>query len=281
MENIINERIKKYQQEKGVNYQNAFREVVQEVTLYALSTTNFFNIASFCGGTSLRIAYNLPRASEDLDFTSIKPINNFSFEDYFPAIYKVFRQLGIDIKLSEKKTIGSVKSAFLKSDTMINELYIENPNPTGLFPTLKIKLEIDTNPPTGASYEYKSSLFPFPHRYLIQDLPSLFSGKIHALLCRNWSKGRDYYDYLFYLRKDADINIKLLESAIKQTNSYEIKNGLDYSILEKLLIDKFNNTDYEAAKKDCIPFVNNMGELSFWNKDLFVDVTKQYFATKK
>lgn len=275
MENIVSERIKKYQQEKGLNYLNASREVVQEITLYALSTTDFFDIACFCGGTALRIAYGLSRASEDLDFSATKPLDNFSFKNYFPSIEKIFSQLGIEVNLSEKKTIGSVKSAFLKNNTLINELYVESE--LGTFPSLKIKLEIDTNPPEGATYEYKTSLFPFPHRYLIQTISSLFSGKLHAILCRNWTKGRDFYDYLFYLSKDADINYGLLENALRQTGDYNLDNKLDFSILEGMLIKKIQSINFDEAKSDCIRFINNANELSFWSVDLFTDVTKQYF----
>lgn len=279
MENIVSERIKKYQQEKGLNYLNASREVVQEITLYALSTTDFFDIACFCGGTALRIAYGLSRASEDLDFSATKPLDNFSFEKYFPSIGKIFSQLGIEVNLSEKKTIGSVKSAFLKNNTLINELYVENK--LGSFPSLKIKLEIDTNPPEGATYEYKTSLFPFPHRYLIQTISSLFSGKLHAILCRNWTKGRDFYDYLFYLSKDADINYGLLENALRQTGDYNLDNKLDLFNLEGMLIKKIQSINFDEAKSDCIRFINNADELSFWSVDLFTDVTKQYFKNHK
>ena len=275
MENIVSERIKKYQQEKGLNYLNASREVVQEITLYALSTTDFFDIACFCGGTALRIAYGLSRASEDLDFSITKPLDNFSFKKYFPSIEKVFSQLGIEVNLSEKKTIGSVKSAFLKNNTLINELYVQSEH--GSFPSLKIKLEIDTNPPEGATYEYKTSLFPFPHRYLIQTISSLFSGKLHAILCRNWTKGRDFYDYLFYLSKDADINYGLLENALRQTGDYNLDSKLDIFTLESMLIKKIQSINFDEAKSDCIRFINNADELSFWSVDLFTDVTKQYF----
>ena len=275
MENIITERIKKYQLEKGTNYLNASREVIQEVTLYALSTTDFFDLAAFCGGTSLRIAYGLSRASEDLDFSSIRPLESFSFEKYFPAISKVFSQLGLEVSLSEKKKIGSVKSAFIKNDTLVNELHIDNLNRN--LPSIKIKLEIDTNPPIGAEYEYKSSLFPFPHRYLIYTLPSLFAGKLHAILCRNWEKGRDYYDYLFYLSKETNINMPLLENALKQTGDYNSDAEFNYHTLEEMLINKFNKTDFEIAKTDCVRFINNPNELSFWNKELFIDLTADYF----
>lgn len=278
MESFITERIALYQQNKKLSHINAFREVMQEITLYALSNAGFFTIASFCGGTSLRIAYQLPRASEDLDFSALKPLEDFSFEKYFPSITNVFSKLGIDVKVSEKKSFGAVKSAFIKSDTLVRELYIESINPIGPVASLKIKMEIDTNPPLGANYEYKSSLFPFPHSYLIQDLPSLFAGKIHALLCRGWEKGRDYYDYLFYLKNDTGINLIYLENAIKQNSPFILKDKLTYKKLEELLIEKFESINFETAKEDCARFINNPEELNFWNKELFVNVTKDYFS---
>ena len=274
MENIIIERIKKYINEKSLNEVNASREVMQEITLFALSKTDFFNYASFCGGTCLRISYDLNRASEDLDFSLNKKDLDFSISNYFPEIKKVFNTFGIEVTL-EEKSLTAVKSAFLKNDTILKEVVIR---PTGRLQTLKIKMEIDSNPPKGANHEYKYSNFPLPYRYKTFDLSSLFAGKIHAILSRNWVKGRDYYDYLFYLGKDAPINMKLLNNALRQTGGIKEDEEISNLDLEKMLIDKFSILDMKEVKKDCERFVNVTSVLENLDNDLLIGLTKNYFC---
>ncbi len=261
-----------------MSFDNAAKEVIQEVTLFALTKTDFFQKAAFCGGTALRLAYNLNRASEDLDFSLIGQGLSFSLKDYFDSIKKIFSQFDLEVDVSEK-SIGNVQSAFIKNDTLTNMLSIRETS--GRLPSVKVKIEVDSNPPVGANYEYKSALFPSPFSYRIHDLSSLFAGKIHAILCRSWEKGRDYYDYLFYLDKNAPINMELLNNMCKQTGFINANENIDYDYLRELLIKKFEGIDLDVAKKDCQRFLSSQDELDGWSKELFIEETNKYFAKLK
>lgn len=277
MENILIERINEYKQKRNMTSMNALREVVQEITLFALSKTNFFSLSAFCGGTSLRIAYQLPRASEDLDFSLLKKDSSFSFEPYFKVVKDTFGKYGIEVELNEKNSDNNVKSAFLKSNTVINELNILMLGDEHT-PKVKIKLEVDCNPPEGADVEFKYSNFPSPFSYLIYDIPSLFAGKLHAILCRKWDKGRDFYDYLFYLRNNSEINYQFLKNLLVQTGHLNENNVLDKNILKDMLLNKFNSVDCEFLKTDCSRFLTDSSELDNWSKELFAELTKEYFS---
>lgn len=262
MEDIITNRIKEYQA-KDVNYINALREVMQEITLFALSKTDFFTKAAFCGGTALRIFYNLSRASEDLDFSLINRDKDFKWDDYFDRINSIFKKYGFDVQVTSKND-----SAYVNLNNNIDPRL-----------SVKIKMELDINPPSGAVYEYKYGVFPSPSRVLNYDISSLFAGKLHALLAREWIKGRDYYDYIFYLRNNIKPNMELLRNALVQTNDLDSNVAFDIKVLKDMLIAKFNKVDFNLAKKDCERFVNNPSELVFWSKELFIDITDRYFYT--
>lgn len=278
MEDIITNRIKEYQA-KDVNYINALREVMQEITLFALSKTDFFTKAAFCGGTALRIFYNLSRASEDLDFSLINRDKDFKWDDYFDAITSTFKKYGFDVQVNAKNESGFVKSAFIKDDTIIKTLSIAMNNNIDPRLSVKIKMELDINPPSGTVYEYKYGVFPSPSRVLNYDISSLFAGKLHALLAREWIKGRDYYDYIFYLRNNIKPNMELLRNALVQTNDLDSNVAFDIKVLKDMLIAKFNKVDFNLAKKDCERFVNDPSELDVWSKELFIDITDRYFYT--
>ena len=277
MDDIIINQIKKYSLDNSEQKINAIREVLQEITLFALSKSDFFDKAAFCGGTALRIFYGLDRASEDLDFTLIKQDNSFQLENYFGVIKQCFAKFGLDIDISSKKDVGAFKSAFIKDNTIIHNINIAMENDyfkdVDLRISIKVNIEIDTCPPEGAKYEYKYGLFPSPFRILLLTKESLFSGKLHALICRNWVKGRDYYDYLFYLGNNVKPNIKYLENAIKQVDKKT--ENLDISSIKKRLIDRFNEVDFNEAKKDCIQFINDKSKLDLWSKEFFIGVTDQ------
>ena len=280
MENIIQKRIEEYGSSNEVDYVNSIREVIQELTLFALSKTDFFSKAAFLGGTALRIFYGLDRASEYLDFSLIKNDDSFSLDNYIDLISKTLASFGLDVEVINKKSIGAVQSAFVKGDTITNLINIgldgSLSKRIGHISSIKVKIEVDTNPPEGAEYEYKTGLFPFPYRVLTYDKGSLFAGKLHALLCRNWIKGRDYYDYVFYLSHNVTPNMTLLRNSLIQTNF--LNNGTPYDIncLKKDLCSRFSQVDYEAAKSDCRAFIKDIDELSLWNSEFFIDITNQY-----
>lgn len=280
MENILIERIKKYHAETSQDYINVIREMVQEITLFALSKTNFFSKAAFLGGTALRIFYDLDRASEDLDFSLLNKDENFSLDYYLPYIEKELSSFGLIVTATSKKTIGAVQSAFVKGDTVTNLINIgfdeKLSNELKHVPDIRVKLEVDTNPPEGATYEYKYGLFPMPYRVLVYDESSLFAGKLHALICRNWVKGRDYYDYLFYLDRGTKPNINLLSNSLKQTSFISKENEYSSNTLKNDLLNKIKTVNFEEAKKDCRAFIKDEKKLDLWSNDFFEKITIDY-----
>lgn len=282
MNNIINQMLSKYEI-KNVNDEiNALKEIIQEVVLSGLSRSDFFNNAAFYGGTALRIFYNLDRFSEDLDFALISPNKNFDLSKYFSFVESELNSYGINLKISkkEKNFESNIASAFLKGDTLEHILRFfpkEDNQYNKLLKDIKIKFEVDINPPIGANYEMKYKLLPSPHQVNLYDASSLFAGKVHAILCRNYHsrvKGRDLYDYVFFLANNVKINITLLKNKLIASNFITKDEQFDINILKDILIKKFNEIDYEEAKKDVIPFIKNNQSLDLWNKEFFAEITK-------
>jgi predicted nucleotidyltransferase component of viral defense system len=280
---IIKQMLEKYEIKTSEDKINALKEVVQEITLSGLARANFFKNVAFYGGTALRIFYGLDRFSEDLDFSLISPNLNFDIKQYFSYIEKEANSLGLNFQVEEKvKTVDSnIKSAFLKGGTKEhilmfyeNDLGIPSINPQEL---IKIKIEVDINPPGFAKFENKFGLLPYPYQVKLYDLPSLFAGKIHAILCRGWKnrvKGRDLYDYIFYLSQNAKVNLNHLKARIVQTGHFDDNEELTIEKLKEMLIEKFSNIDYLDAKEDVLPFIKDKTKLDIWSKEFFIDVTK-------
>lgn len=279
---IIKQMLSNYEINNLEDKKNALKEVVQEVVLSGLARSNFFNHAAFYGGTALRIFYGLDRFSEDLDFSLITPNDQFYLKEYFSYIENEANSLGLNFKVEEKvKEIDSnIKSAFLKGGTKEhiitfyeNDIDFKNINPREL---IKIKFEIDINPPAYASFENKFRLLPYPYQVKLYDMPSLFAGKIHAVLCRGWKsrvKGRDLYDYVFYLSRNAKVNLKHLKARMVQTGHFDEQEELTTEKLKDMLNKKFSNIDYQNAKEDVIAFIKDKRKLDLWSKEFFIDIT--------
>ena len=284
MNSVIEQMITKYEI-KNINDEiNALKEIIQEIILAGLSRGGFFNEAAFFGGTALRIFYNLDRFSENLDFALIVPNKNFDLNKYFNYIERELKAYGLNLEINykEKKIDSNITSAFVKGDTL--ELILkffpneENHVYNHILKNIKIKFDVDINPPSGASYEDKYKLLPSPHQVKLYDKESLFAGKIHAILCRNWSKrtkGRDLYDYVFFIANNISINIELIKNKLIASNYIDIDSKFDIDVLKELLIKKFNEIDYKEAKEDIMPFVKNVDSLDVWNKDFFISITKK------
>ena len=284
MNSVIEQMITKYEI-KNINDEiNALKEIIQEIILAGLSRGGFFNEAAFFGGTALRIFYNLDRFSENLDFALIVPNKNFDLNKYFNYIERELKAYGLNLEINykEKKIDSNITSAFVKGDTL--ELILkffpneENHVYNHILKNIKIKFNVDINPPSGASYEDKYKLLPSPHQVKLYDKESLFAGKIHAILCRNWSKrtkGRDLYDYVFFIANNISINIELIKNKLIASNYIDIDSKFDIDVLKELLIKKFNEIDYKEAKEDIMPFVKNVDSLDVWNKDFFISITKK------
>ena len=283
MQQVLNQMLSKYKINNIEDKKNAIKEVVQEIVLCGLSRGGFFKEAAFYGGTALRIFYGLDRFSEDLDFSLVTQDPNFDLTKYFPYIENETRSLGLDFSVQEKiKSIDSnIKSAFLKGNTKEHIMtFYENGDDTKFISKdelIRIKFEVDINPPVGATYETKFGLLPSPYQVKLYDLPSLFAGKIHACLCRNWKsrvKGRDFYDYVFFLSIGAKVNLQNLKAKLVQSKF--IDENFDFTIdnLKSLLNERFENLNIEQAKQDVLPFVKDKTKLDIWSVEFFKEITK-------
>lgn len=280
MHQAIKDMLEKYQCQNPSEYKNALKEIMQEVALLGLSRQGFFNHAAFYGGTALRIAHRLGRFSEDMDFTLIHPNKDFNISTYLKGIEDECSAYGLKMTSEKKiKTIEtSVDSAFLKANTLEHLIKIEGitnlKSSTNKNDLIKIKLEIDIDPPmpTGQTESLFLTL-PIPFSYQILTLPSLFAGKLHALLCRKYKgdrvKGRDYYDFIWYVARNVPVDLDYLIGKLHQSGHLPTSKKLDMKDLKHLLKEKFERTDWDMAKKDMIPFLKNTDELNVWSTVFF------------
>lgn len=284
MNNVIEQMLSKYEIVNTVDEVNALKEIVQEIVLSGLSRGGFFKEASFYGETTLRIFYKLDRFSEDLDFALISPNKDFDLSKYFGYVEKELKAYGLNLEVTSKqKSIESnITSALVKGDTLEHILRFfpneGNHKYDHVLKNIKIKFEVDIDPPSGATYEEQYKLMPSPHQIKLYDKESLFAGKIHAILCRNWktrTKGRDLYDYVFFLANEIGVNLELLKNKLLASNYIEDHDKFDMDVLKKLLINKFGEIDYNEAKEDIIPFIKNTNSLEIWSKDFFISITEK------
>lgn len=281
MNNTLKQMLNKYNIKNKDDEINAMKEIIQEIIISGLSRGDFFDKAAFYDGTALRIFYGLNRYSEDLDFSLLEPNKDFNLSKYFNYIESEVNSYGLNLIFKEKEETNesNIQSAFLKGDTKKHLLIFfpnEEEKSTSLLKDIKIKFEIDINPPSGAIYEFKNKLLPTPHKIRLYDESSLFAGKIHAILCRGWKsrvKGRDLYDYIFYLSNNIKVNLTLLKNKLIESNYISKDYNLTIDNLKILLNEKFKKIDYKDAKKDVIPFISDNNSLNLWNEDFFIDIT--------
>ena len=283
MKTILKQMVEAYQPKNNEEKRNVVKEVMQEITLCALSKAGFFDVAAFYGGTALRIFYGLDRFSEDLDFSLMMKNKDFDLSTYVPSLKRIVQSFGLNVEVEIKhKTLDSaIQSAFLKGDT-IEQFLLFYPNDlvTGINKNekVKIKFEIDTMPAGLATYETKYRLLPMPYSIKLYDEASLFSGKIHAVICRSWKsrvKGRDLYDYVFYLTRNTKFNLDHLREKLIESHYISQEDKFDVDFVKALLIARFNEIDFNDANKDVLPFIKDTSILDIWSKEFFIAITSQ------
>ena len=267
---IFNQMFSRYKIATKDDLTNATHEVMQEVTLAGLYKAGFFDKAAFYGGTCLRIFHNLPRFSEDLDFSLLQPDDDFKLENYFDAVIAEFKALGKEIVINKKAKTAqtNVESAFLKENTEIYDLQFATEK------RIKIKIEVDTQPPLDFSTEYKLLLLPFSFMTRCYSLPDLYAGKMHAFLFRNWQnrvKGRDWYDFEWYVRNNVVLNFNHLQKRTEQINALKEK-YFTLDIFKKMLKERIEKTNIEAVKNDVRPFLKNPKEMEIWSTEYFLQL---------
>ena len=282
MNTAIEQMLKNYQIENIYDQKNAMKEIMQEIVLCGLSRAGFFQKAAFYGGTALRIFYGLDRFSEDLDFSLVTADPDFDLTVYFPVLEKEVRAFGLHVTIQEKEKTkeSNIRSAFLKGNTKEHLLlFYADENLAGSVArseVVKIKFEVDINPPEYAGFEHKYRLLPTPYEVNLYDMPSLFAGKIHAVLCRAWKsriKGRDLYDYVFYLSRGSAVNQKHLRARLLQSGFISEDVECTLPELRHMLYERFDTIDFRQAKQDVEPFIRDTASLNMWNADFFKQIT--------
>ena len=283
MNTVIEEMLKSYQVNNIYARKNAMKEIMQEIVLCGLSRAGFFKEAAFYGGTALRIFYGLDRFSEDLDF-SLEQINlDFDLCSYFPVLEKEVKAFGLNVEIQEKEKTkdSNIRSAFLKGNTKEHLLlFYADERLVGTVDkneVVKIKFEVDTNPPAFATYEHKYRLLPVPYEIRLYDMPSLFAGKIHAVICRGWQsriKGRDLYDYIFYLSKAVTVNQKHLRARLIDSGYISENQECTLEEIKTMLKNRFDSIDFLQARKDVEPFIRDTSVLDIWSSDFFKQITE-------
>ena len=270
MNEIYNLMLSAYEQTTEQQKRNATFEVNQQIILAGLYNGGFFDEAAFYGGTCLRIFHELQRFSEDMDFSLLAPNKAFDFSRYFQPIIDEFALVGrkVEITKKDKKAFGKVESAFLKDNTDVYDVTFQTEK------SVKIKIEVDTQPPLKFDTEQKLLLLPKSFMVRCYTLPNLFAGKMHALLYRTWKnrvKGRDWYDFEWYIRHNTPLNFNHLHERTLQFNQEDISMELS---LEKLK-QRFSTADINQVKADVLPFVRNPMELDIWSNDYFLQLASK------
>lgn len=279
---MIKDWIQDYDPQNQQDMFDALREIMQEIALAGLERAGFFEKAAFYGGTALRILYGLDRYSEDLDFSLLEADPAFSLEHYFDAVVAEFSALGITVRITEKKKSiqSTVDSAFLKSDTLWRELVLEDILPelgVGSLPHIKIKIEVDREPPMGFTTEEKLLIRPFSFYIKSFDLPSLFAGKMHALLFRQWKnrvKGRDWYDLEWYIKQRIPLDVAHFLRRAQDSGDWQDEVISDTQVLA-LLQEKIEAVNFEHIKDDVVRFIKDPASLNLWTKTYFLDLAEK------
>ncbi len=271
---MIQQRLLSYNCKTDIEEQQAIREITQEVVLAALGRGDFFKHALFQGGTCLRIFYGLNRFSEDMDFILREPNPEFQLKLHIKYLTDELKAYGYNIDITDRDRADTpVKKAFLKDSSLGKVIEFRHACQDGLMSKIRIRLEVDTNPPSGSGSELKYLDFPFVSSVAVQDRPSLFAGKIHALLCREYIKGRDWYDFIWYTSNRASVNYDFLTSAINQLGPWQGQSiTVDKAWLLNELERKIVTTNWDQAAKDVQRFVRvaEQPALDLWSKELFL-----------
>jgi len=282
MNTVVEQMLARYATTNKKETENALKEIIQELALVGLYRAKFFEKAAFYGGTALRILYGLPRFSEDLDFTLYAPDPKFKLDSYFVSIKREMASFGFEVEMEtiHKSEECLIESAFIKANTKIHLLkikslskYSSNTQPNE---KIQIKFEVDTDPAVQFEVETKYLFQPVSAPIITLKQPDLFAGKIHALLYRKWKnrvKGRDFYDYTWYLSKKIPVRGKYFFEKAQQSGGLTESFKLNEISLKKLILDRISKIDLEKAKEDIRPFIRDVPELDAWNMDYFAQLT--------
>ncbi|MBN2179233.1 MAG: nucleotidyl transferase AbiEii/AbiGii toxin family protein [Deltaproteobacteria bacterium] len=284
MHEAIARMLSKYETSSIENYTRAIREIFQEITLLGLWRGKFFERAAFYGGTALRVIYGLDRFSEDLDFTLLSQKEQFDMSQYTDAAEKEIKAFGFDVHIEVKKKTkkSEVQSAFLKAQTIEQLILINAPDevtreiPRGQ--VIKIRLEVDIDPPPSFQTDAKYLLTPIPFSVRTVALPDLFAGKMHAVLCRRWKtrvKGRDWYDLVWFVTYYPKLHLAHLEARMRQTGDWNEKEVLTQNAFMKIMHERIESLDVGQARREVEAFVKNPDSLIIWSQKFFHEIVSR------
>jgi len=271
---IVQDRLASYDCSSAVEEEQAVREITQEIILAGLGRTDFFRQAGFQGGTCLRVFHGLNRFSEDLDFALRVPMQSFDLNPYLESVSRELTAYGYALEIDDRSmATQTVRKAFLKDRSIGRLLRLSYRPTTGPLRKIRVKVEVDTNPPAGARFETRNLDYPFPSAVCVFDLPSLFAGKIHALLCREYLKGRDWYDFIWYSARRIPVNHELLSAALQQAGPWEgraLSTDRDWCVRE--LRAKIESADWRQARAEVRRFIRpqELPSLELWDSTFFV-----------
>lgn len=280
--------LKRYERRSADDHVNAVREILQEIALCGLWRAKFFEHAGFYGGTALRVLYGLDRFSEDMDFSLLAPADDFDLVPYCGAVEEELRAWGFPatVEVKRKTARSAIESAFLKANTRQLLLNID----AGEVATaihgrreLKIKVEVDTDPPPGFATETRFLLQPIPFSVRAYDPPSLFAGKMHAVLCRGWGarvKGRDWYDLVWYVGRGTPLDLAHLEARMRQSGHYDDDAAIDERALQSMLARRIESLDIVAARSEVERFLSDPASVDVWSPEFFLSVAERISYTR-
>jgi predicted nucleotidyltransferase component of viral defense system len=284
MQEAIARMLARYESRTLEDSTRALREIVQEVALLGLWRAKFFEKAAFCGGTALRVLHGLDRYSEDLDFSLLEPSDDFELGRYTSSLQEEVRAFGFDVHvdLIDMAVRSPIQSAFLKANTR-NELpVIETPKEIAQkvprTQVLKVKLEVDTDPPSGFVTETRYLLHPIPFPVRAYALSDLFAGKTHAVLCRRWKnrvKGRDWYDLVWFAANHPQLHLAHLEQRMRQTGHWTGQAPLSEKAFRAAFHEAIARLDVEQTRREVAPFVKQREDLAIWSREFFRDVVQR------
>lgn len=272
MIDIIQQRLESYQAASPAEEEQATKEILQEIALYVLWRAGFFEVAAFQGGTSLRILHKLPRFSEDLDFILKSTDRSFEWSVYLRQLVMGLEEFGLIAEVLDKSKMDrAVRQAVLRDDSISHQLNLKFYRGR-THPALKIKMEVDVNPPEGSGFTYSFLDFPLDFSVCHQDLASNLALKIHALLCRPYVKGRDWYDFNWYAKQRIQPNIPHLRAALHQYGPWKAERpdiGIDW--MRRALEEKIANIDWKATASDVERFLGpaERQSLTLWGEEFF------------
>ena len=245
---------------------------MQEIALAGVQRGGFFDKAAFYGGTCLRIFEGLPRFSEDLDFSLLQPDANFSFEPYFKTLRQEFASLGLEVELIEKnKSLQTnISSAFLKNTSTVYDLNVLGRK------TIKIKFEVDTNPPLRFATTERLLIQPYSFYVKCFALSDLFAGKVHALMYRQWGnrvKGRDWYDFEWYVRQGIPLNLVHFAERAFQSGDLASRT-LESESFSDILQARIQGLNISSAREDVERFLRDSESLKIWSTNYFLELSK-------